>query len=361
MNDQCVAAVAPSVNRTHSMNRWVTGLAVVLSSCSKDIAPQDFCDAYEELANCQRAKNCGWAAFDVSCDEILAKNGARRGCLFTTFEQSIDAGWLAYDGHAARMCLESYSRECSLVGFGCAQAYLIAKQPVGAPCRTNADCIDGACGAPQGCAGTCSPLSSIGPQLEGEIGCRAGLATIVPTETTGTSQYRCAAPVARGEVCWGPEDQAVGGTVCIETGDQCPQPKDGGSSVCEPYAPPVSSFSHVTRGGDCSAGIVGGQFCQGGLACRADGRCGSRIERGGSCALDAWGCEIDSTCADGLCVPMRTLGEPCDYVTRCGPDLRCTDTTCEKPRLEGAPCANDFSCEPPLRCVDGVCGAMVCR
>lgn len=335
------------------MNKLLVGVVVVvvLSSCSRDIELSDFCESYDALVICKGSQACGDAPSDVSCEDLLARSQRSGNCLPRHITDSLDNGWLGYDAHAARTCLDTFSTQCTRDIDTCTRTYLLARRAVGEQCFSSYDCIEGACQitAPE-CPGTCVPLGGVGPQVDGDNGCRAGLAIVFPADGGG---YACVAPVAHGAVCQRPGERTGGGRLCIEPGDFCSRALDGGAGTCQSY--PASTL--IGRGELC----IDRGPCQLGLACRDDGRCGALIARGESCRLDSRGCQVGSTCVADTCVPLRTRGQACGYEITCQAPLRCLDSICAPPGSEGEACHAFNSCQEPLECIDGTCAQRLCR
>ena len=307
-----------------------------------------YCDAWVEQRFCTNLKTCGRADPTASCSAIDRLPGGRRcvGCIPYQL-LAIDAGFLTYDGKAAKRCFEETSRTCD-APLDCTDIF-VGHRALGESCITSMDCIDGACASSGTCLGTCVPRSKLGERPVG--GCEEGLSWV--TQQDGGS--RCALKVGHDEPCEEPGDLS-NGTRCAEPGEQCWSVFDGGVSRCGSYPYPPGA----KRGEPCTAGS-----CQRGLACQADGGCGDIFQLGAECFSDFTGCVTDARCVSGFqsgtCLPLGGEGTSCQSFGSCRSDSSCIDSTCRRSHLEGESCATREECVLGLECNDGRCGGPVCR
>ncbi|MBM4370718.1 MAG: hypothetical protein FJ098_03645 [Deltaproteobacteria bacterium] len=110
------------------------------------------------------------------------------------------------------------------------------------------------------------------------------------------------------------EDAACGWSATLQDGEPCTHPFQCESRICARPA---------------------------GASC---GTCAEPLEAGADCEdsnLLGSPCGIGSKCAEGKCVALGDVGDPCDPASApCFSDLGCVDGTCGPPRQSGEPCTS---------------------
>ena len=106
--------------------------------------------------------------------------------------------------------------------------------------------------------------------------------------------------------------------------------------------------------------------CSGGLVC-ADGVCTPAPSEGEPCLLDTF-CVLSYSCdpKTNICTTNKSLGDPCDpelgmSETLCVGDLHCDGDTqvCAAPAPAGSPCQSFWGCDETSYCDNGECALLV--
>ena len=292
-------------------------LGVTACGGSDSIALGDLGDEVVR-AQCARTVRCG--AY-VSMDECLASGRVNLDLI----AHAVDAGRVAYDGEAARACLDALEgASCDTTTEGarvepaaCAQA-LAGTVADGGTCFDDLECISDSCDVPDCgmacCQGTCDPTVA-----EAALGQSCANARCAD-DAFCNPQRVCAALLAAGTPCDG-DDECAYGLACS-------------GEVCVPAA---------NRGEACADGDCHdlGDFCDG-------QSCVARRGVGGSCRMGFAGvfdCQLPLVCNQQsfTCEEPPTAGQACDFF--CAGGLFCNDqNVCEAPRADGAACTSDFDC-----------------
>ena len=248
-----------------------------------------------------------------TCEEYYSRT---MGPMFDYFEGQMEAGFLEYDEHGAKECLDSLKSTCQQTGDPCRHVFR-GKLSVGSSCKMDEECSSGWCDTGNSCPGV------------------------------------CAEPAKEGEACG--DTPCAEGLACLE-------------GTCKPEPPPAE------LGEDCS-----NVSCAYGLYCDDQLVCQQRLPRDAACEKDDQ-CDPGLLCIQGTCqqpVLVTQEGEPCDADEGrfCDMDagLWCSmgrAGTCEKFRQEGEKCLDlqnrtfvacdftkDLYCDADLRnpTSDGYC------
>lgn len=271
-------------------------------------------DDYERetaAAICRAAADCGRVEDVAACAAVVSLREIPLAV------DAVRAGRLAYDGKAAKSCLEDRIKygcdyDTPHDAFAACDDVFSPAARAGEACVVDPlvhECVEGACIAPAGgcdascCMGTCGPLPGIGEGCNVVEGCAPG-------------------------------------AYCADQGSfDSPPPK------CEPGSrPPTAS------GGDI------GLPCSGPDDCFLSGRC-----EGGTClGLPNEGepCESncnrdDLACVDGVCKRRPGLGAACGDGQPCLEIAQCNAGICERTPGYGEACSLD--CLYPSYCSDAKC------
>jgi len=274
-------------------------------------------------------------------------------------EDGVLAGRLAFDGEAARACLEALGRAvvfCSseLIGLpdadpettwiedACDRAF-IGGLTEDEPCNVGAgECADGL---------TCRSESGEGRCWRPGRGWTGDECTTASCDSElWCDSGRCAEHADAGEACDEPRACAGGRFVCVD--------------------------------GTCAVGSVEGEdcttlSCQEGLACRGDegaaacrttdgrhegdacwvlvGRLGSNCRDGLYCLADTWHPSSGQEMGVGSCVDGGGVLEACSALEPCARGLRCIEGACLRAAVIGGPCSTDDVCPLYHRCEEGLC------
>lgn len=306
---------------------------------------------------CQFAMDC------VNEPMVAAMEGDLQTCLDFLAVQSdiglssqiagVNAGNIAYDGAAARQCLNAMqTASCDAFGEGspdpaCDEVWtgLLAD---GSDCSMDEECVGGWCDTSAGCPGQCDVVAELDEDCSSRP-CASGLACDYSTDLCIVEP----GPIAQGQACTSTERSCEYGTWCDYEGT-----------------------------GNCMAALGAGQtcyqddMCQAGLYCGEDGMCaeitvvGAGEACGGYqeapfCSLaDGLGCVMESTGGQQsftTCEPLRQLNEDClEYDTQtqsgamymcdmlsglyCDIDEQNMTGVCAAKKAGGAVCADSDEC-----------------
>lgn len=303
----------------------------------------------------------------AQCVEVLTRLVEAQGT-FARLEPLIDRGTVAYDGAAARRCIDGFTGSCAGVfydGFDASPACHATFEgtvPEGGSCAHHEACAgDAYCDLPSGtCPGTCRPRLPVGAACGVEGRCGEGLICHYPevadphcvevetgpdaaegepcglvdsTETrltlracapglwcTGSEDVAgvCRLPLVEGSACT-PDDTCEDGTLCADgtctavtivrtAGASC---DEAALRVCDAFARlqclagTCVEITDGREGSSCETGDFGEITCNEGLVCHSDtDTCGAPKPTGGTC-------RSDSECASFYCdYTTETCGEP---------------------------------------------------
>ncbi|MHB8417589.1 MAG: hypothetical protein ACYDCL_05910 [Myxococcales bacterium] len=313
----------------------------------------------------------------------------------STLAAEIDAGLLAYDGHAAASCLaDAGAFRCPyevllppsialLLSENCPGA-LVASRGAGQICLTSFDCDAGVCVQDAGgCAGVCTPPLP--------AGAACNVAGVPCAGTLTCLGGRCAGPPQAGAPCrslgesgdcgpllWCDLDagacvsRASHGEICQWQGGALAPPCQA-PGWCSQWSGVGSCRLPSDAGGPCLT-LDDANDCVPPLTCLpADagpgfGVCGPRVGDGGICG--GFGCETDLVCEQGRCIPPPGSGEPCFWLgvplngltvlDACAGSLACglywdAGSFCGSPACLGESCATGENA-----CADGLCAGGRC-
>lgn len=287
------------------------------------------------------------------------------------WQESIDAGRLAFDGSKLDDCV----RETSALGCAalesrdiaaCEEAFEGLVEPGGA-CVMEIDCAGEAyCAHGEMCPGVCTLRGGGGESCTENEECQSGFVC---------SGGACATPAAAGESCGG--DTAIecaSGLLCAGEDEEEMTP-----GTCKPF----SEVFTEALGEPCN--LIGGldPLCEEGLSCVIEDfdfatmeitqTCAARSSSGGACKLGfpevcptGEFCNADPVSGnfDGTCVALPVAGETCREVEdglgqACAPAHACVDGTCRALQANGASCGDDAECYSG-HCEAGLCSSPTC-
>ena len=316
---------------------WVaTGLAIALSGCPASHSPENdpvaFWARVQELS-CAQIAPCAapprvnaWiaAAPEIDCFDVWSFDPG----------DTIDPSRVRFDPALAADCLARVATSCDGDLAAMCPGVLTGLSPPGAPCRVDAECVDGAwCSFDddvEACDGRCTVRPTSGPCVPG-----CGACTVVPGEDSRCLPRGPLVELASGERCDDPTVRGVCPAMhyCVET---C-RPFPGEGEPCGDYWP------------ICAPGLgCGGGLCQ---PTRV-------VALGEACDEELIFCDRfhGAECADGMCVPM-TRCEPAWRDIDCPVGTWCGDAgVCLRRVPLGEPCVMyRDTCSDGGRCIDEVC------
>jgi hypothetical protein len=245
-------------------------------------------------AFCARLVRCGLVDTEASCAELVDLNDEE-------VQAGVAAGTVAYDGEAARECLDAFaSASCDASAESarvdppaCAEA-VRGTVADGGGCEANVECISGDC-MTTSCQMACCPGTC---------------ATTVADAAVGSSC--AAAPCVEGAYC----DATMTCRTLIGVDQACNGNFECGYGLyCEQTSGPGVCRDAPNRGDSCPVGL---------------------------CA------DLGDRCDEGTmtCVALSAAGGPCTDLFSCQAQLVCgsATTTCIEPPAVGQPCP-DGACE----------------
>jgi len=285
------------------------------------------------------------------------------------WQQSIDAGRLAFDGSKLDDCIDASSAlgceaiEARDIG-PCEEAFEGLVEPGGA-CVMEADCAGEAyCALGAACPGVCTRRVGGGESCTTNETCQSGFVC---------SGGSCVAPAGAGEACGG------GSAVVCESGLLCAGEGDMEPGTCKAF----DDIFTEALGEPCT--LVDGldPLCEEGLSCVVESfdfatmevieTCAARSSSGGACQIGfpevcptGEYCNADPMAGsfDGACVPLPAAGETCREVDEglgqpCAPAHACVSGTCRALQANGASCSSDGECYSG-NCEASLCSAPTC-
>ena len=284
------------------------------------------------------------------------------------WQESIDAGRLAYDGSRLGDCADATRRlGCEALRSrdipACEEAFEGLVDPGGA-CVAEVDCAGAAhCAFDAACPGVCTLRVGGGESCEDDVECQSGF----------VCNGSCVTPAGSGESCGG------GSAVTCEDGLLCAGEGDMDPGTCKPFDEVLVG----ALGEPCN--LIDGldPLCEPGLSCVIEDFdfmtmevtqvCAARSSSGGSCFLGfPEACPTGEYCNadpmtgvfEGDCVPLPAAGAPCREVDdglgqACAPNHACVDGTCRALQANGASCASAGECHSG-NCEGGLCAAPNC-
>ncbi len=285
------------------------------------------------------------------------------------WQESIDAGRLAFDGSKLDDCISAASAlGCAALESrdiaACEEAFEGLVEPGGA-CVMEIDCAGEAyCAFGAACPGICTARVGGGESCTSNEGCVSGLIC-----GGGT----CVMPAGNGEACGGSS------AIECEAGLLCTGETDTEAGACKPFD---EVFTEAV-GAPCN--LVDGldPLCQEGLSCVVEDfdfatmevtqTCAAPSSNGGACNLGfPEVCPTGEYCNanpmagvfDGTCIDLPAAGETCRAVSDglgqpCAPAHACVSGTCRALQANGASCSDDGECYSGS-CDGGLCAAPSC-
>ncbi len=285
------------------------------------------------------------------------------------WQESIDAGRLAFDGAKLSDCIEATTRlGCEALRSrdipACEEAFEGLVEPGGA-CVAEVDCAGEAyCALDAACPGVCTLRVGGGESCTADAECQSGF---------GCSGGTCVTPAGVGESCGG------GSAVTCEDGLLCAGEGETEPGTCKAFdavfVQPLGESCNLVDGLD--------PLCEPGLSCVVEDFdfatmeviqvCAAPSSSGGACNLGfPEVCPVGEYCNadpmtgvfEGDCVPLPTSGEPCRQVDEglgqpCAPAHACVGDTCQALQANGASCSDDGECYSGY-CDGALCAAPDC-
>lgn len=304
---------------------------VALTACGDNItglALDDYGDA-RRTAECERLTRCGLFSAEDACERSLLP------ALRRDMHAAIDAGKIAYDGVAAKSCLEAIavqscdatSADARITPPACARVFS-GRVADGDTCAFDTECASGSCDAPdcrleECCTGTCRPtiaLAPLGAPCNRDADCVDGFC--------GADQ-RCHARVAARETCSRDEecefDLACIGATDLDLGRCRDMPLVG--EAC-PYMRCAEIGVACMEGNCAPVGLIGTSCttaadCSPYGECAPSGQCSELPRLGAECTTS---CSRDAWCDAGTCAALLPNTEPCTAGNQCE-SLYCQEGT----------------------------------
>jgi len=324
--------------------------------------------AYADIA-CDNLSRCSAQAIidlfvGADCEAQLAAE--IEDSQLTAWKAAIAAGTLVYDRSKLGACLDALvAQGCELftsrMPDACEEA-LAGQVAADGDCNVSVECAGPTyCRVEDACPGSCAARTGAGTPCDHDEACQDGLSC---------QRGSCAAVAGDGEPC---EGDGAGecrlGLLCVGEDDDTGTP-----GTCKQF----EAIFTEALGEECD--VDTGALCQEGLSCAVESigiggatlRCVEPSASGAPCSFgipspcpDGEYCDanISSSGADGDCVPLPGMGEPCadqPFGLSCEEGLTCIDGTCGQQRRLGAPCADDRECVSN-RCAGGACEAPLCE
>jgi uncharacterized protein (TIGR03382 family) len=293
--------------------------------------------------------------------------------------------------------------------------------PIGASCRSNAECEGGLCASLDGelrCTRACDPAAALPDCAAGNycraLGCGLGRCVAgVPGAGDDGAQCSAGSQCAAGH-CGSVDGKSICGRMCREGGDACPMGQlcdtSDGASGCgtcvpvaisrelRPFAAPCETAAQCesgmcndagTRGAFCSRRCDTERGCGNGMRCRDQVCVAGALGTSGNSCLDGMDCGVaapecvehgrdrvcaapcgdDAPCGTGFdCVAApderrhclrigAPLGAACSMDGPCATGV-CRDGSCARACSEASPCPQGFACEAPATGV-GFCTRLI--
>lgn len=334
-------------------------------------------------AECTRLVRCSDASDSASCAAFQELTNIRVGAFNSpnAIVAAVKAGKIAYDGAAARTCLDKWfgAGSCVFDSFSsmpvdCERAFS-GKVADGGRCIADVECrATSFCASPvvigfgRPCDGICTPGGTL---CNDDTDCGNGqvCGLSISSMGTSTSQGTCVTPVPAGR-----ENQACGTNLRCQSGLYCLQ--SGPSSICTTLPQAGQPCPHgfcaegliCTYGNDylsttCLAPAAKGEPCQARLQCGGmysslicDDTVHLCVDRptSGSCPFGFAGCNIfssycDTTHATPTCLPY---GATCNTASEgCALGMTCEATSSAQPiQSQGGTCVAEGMALASLAC-----------
>lgn len=351
---------------------------LVLGACGggdkkSEAIPLDQLESSVMRAYCKLAMDCSASPMlallegDVeACVTLFIGEGDMAGAM-AQLVASVNAGNTAYDGVAARTCLNAMENaSCATFAQGspdpaCDETF-VGLLADGASCTLDEECSGGWCNMELSCPGVCDVTAGLTESCAGYRPCDLGL-------------------LCEGDVC-------IADPGPIPVGESCASTERG----CE-----WGAFCDSYETGNCTARVSAGQscyydgMCQQGLFCDGDGACAQLVvvsQQGGACGgyedgpfcslAAGLGCVMDNSSgsmAGTTCEPLRQTGQdcleanmqtevitfyPCDMLEGlyCDMDFELMTGQCSPKKAAGQLCQEDEECQSDWCGDDNLCVGM---
>lgn len=372
---------------TAGITHFSTTFAGSQSAGTGPIALPDLGTAMDE-ARCHVMALCGMFPDAPGCVRFVQDYGD--GMSFAAEQRAVAEGRQAYDGAAARRCLDKVTALTAcpqddqnplLVDTDCRDK-LKGLVATGAPCSQRGDCArtDTCPASTSSCPASCTPRVAEGQTVAAGQECAEGLYAY------GQLQV-CRSKVALGASC-APAAPNNGRQTCVEGSScdaldlLCKRREDVGG-VCagaEDCLAGLKCFKTVSGDGGvsiqgvCSRALTAGGTCNPklGTNCQLPLNCVPTAWPNGTCTVRGTagaGCTADSSCTPdlwcdrsvpdaGACAAKLGAGSPCSGLTACAPGNFCgssdAGTTCQARKTEGQACNGvAWECQASLWCPAG--------
>ena len=304
-----------------------------------------------------------------SCESQVSKEFEQSD--FVLLEAGVDEGRLSYHPERLALCEEAFAEqgcESTLPGDDICRSVFEGSVARGGACETDAECAGEAiCASQDSCPGTCTEKANENGACSADADCAGGLRCGFTPE--GGPNRVCRRPAQEGEPCEGADATPCAGFLYCDLDD---------SRVLAGTCRQLSTLPKAELGQSCDQDLA--SLCGSGLVCSVDSVLGEDLAMtckpaqgvaGGPCTL-----AVPTDCPDGEycpltledyrngttqanCLPLPVAGESCATGPKdgvCGSGLRCDAGVCVPRKSLGEPCAVADLCYSG-QCVDGVCAA----